>query len=264
MASYKRDFSKSKKVKRNIRKNTKTRKTYKKRISYKNKRRNGNKSKKAGGGWPLFSLSSNSSDSGKTTISSSSSNSNSSTNSNTDYENNIRINMKEPFVLKNDMVLLIKKQITYDRNDTDPNKISKRLSQYNKYREYDLRGCNKLSSPSNKECIIMHTLYHNKASQVYAYDRGPVFKSLKVYLPENKNYRLYLDPDQTATISAYDFDIIPIREVTDSTKVTGPTLTIPDINGNPKLVEVIVRNDDEKRQILKKNINANLMSIQNV
>jgi len=261
MASYKRDFSKSKKVKRNIRKNTKTRKAYKKRISYKNKRRNGNKSKKAVGGWPSFSLSSNSSDSGKTTISSSSSNSNSSTNSNTDYENNIRINMKEPFVLKDDMVLLIKKQITYDRNDPDPNKISKRLSQYNKYHKYDLHDCNKLSSPSNKECIIMHTLYHNKASQVYAYDRGEDFKSLKVYLPENKNYRVYPD---TATISAYDFDIIPIREVTDSTKVTGRTLTIPDINGNPKLVEVIVRNDDEKRQILKKNINANLMSIQNV
>lgn len=259
MASYKRHFSKSKKVKRNIRKNTKTRKAYKKRISYKNKRRNGNKSKKVGG-WG-FSLSSNSSDSGKTTISSSSSNSNSSTNSNTDYENNIRINMKEPFVLKDDMVLLIKKQITYNRNDTDPNKISNRLSQYNKYHKYDLHDCNKLSSPSNKECIIMHTLYHNKASQVYAYDRGENFKSLKVYLPENKNYRVYPD---TATISAYDFDIIPIREVTDSKKVTGPTLTIPDINGNPKLVEVIVRNDDEKRQILKKNINANLMSIQNV
>jgi hypothetical protein len=116
----------------------------------------------------------------------------------------------------------------------------------------------------------MHTLYHNKASQVYAYDRGENFKSLKVYLPENKSYMPYLDTVpylntvQTATISAYDFDIIPIREVTDSTKVTGPTLTIPDINGNPKLVEVIVRNDDEKRQILKKNINANLMSIQNV
>ena len=254
MASYKRDFSKSKKVKRNIRKNTKTRKAYKKRISYKNKRRNGNKSKKIGG-WG-FSLSSDSG-SGKTTISSTSNSSNSSTYSNNTNDDIITRNMKEPFILKGDMVLLIKKQITYNRNDTDPNKISKRLSQYNKYREYDLHGCNQLSSPSNKECMIMHTLYHNKASQVYAYDRGSNFNSLKVYLPDNKNYRVYPD---TATISAYDFDIIPIREVTDSKKVTGPTLTIPDINGTPKLVEVIVRNDEEKRQILKKNINANLMS----
>ena len=154
MVSYKREFSKSKKVKRNIRKNTKTRKTYKKRISYKNKRRNGNKSKKVGG-WG-FSLSSNSSDSGKTTISSSSSNSNNSNrsmNSNTDYENNIRINMKEPFVLKDDMVMLEKRIIQNTRDN--PNRKNK----YNKYAYLDNSlACNKLpSSSSKKECLTFIT-----------------------------------------------------------------------------------------------------------
>jgi len=225
MGSYKRDFSK--KVKRNIRKNTKirkTNKTYKKRISYKNKRRNGNKSNKIGG---LSFLRS----------SFSSSNSNNSRNS--DIENNIENNIKEPFIVKGDKLLLVKKKITYDPKDNDPNKVSNRLNLHNKYRKSD---CKKLSYPSNKECEITKKLYYYKAAYALAYD-GDGYNSLKVYLPEDQNYRAYPD---TAIISAEDFNIYPIKEFTKEFTEDG---TFP----------ILERTYKEKREILKKNINANLM-----
>ena len=241
MAIYKRHFSK--KQKRNIQKNIKTRKYYKKRRTYKNKRY-GNKTKK--GGWG-FSLSSNSSDSGKTTNSSYSNTSNSTTNSNTDYENNIRINMKEPFILKDDMVILEKRIIQNTRDS--PNRKNK----YNKYAYLDSPlACNKLpSSSSKKECLTFKTkLYNHNFTEAYAYDRGEDWNnnSLKVYLPEDKNYKVYPD---TVTVSAFDFSIYPIRYV------TGP-------DGKLTGVERLIRSDEEKRKILEKNINANLMSIQKV
>lgn len=224
MGSYKRDFSK--KVKRNIRKNTKirkTNKTYKKRISYKNKRRNGNKSNKIGGLSFLrssFSTSSTSSDNS----------------SNSDIENNIEKNIKEPFIVKGDKLLLIKKKIIYDPKDTDPNKVSNRLNLHNKYRKSD---CKKLSYPSNKECEITKQLYGYEAAYALAYDRENGYNSLKVYLPKDQNYRAYPD---TATISAEDFYINQIREFTQDGKFS-----------------ILKRTDEEKREILKKNINANLM-----
>lgn len=238
MASYKRDFSK--KVKRNIRKSIKTRKYYKKRRSYKNKRY-GNKTKKGGLGFSLTS-NSNSSDSGNTTISS-----NSSMNSNTDYENNIRINMKDPFILKHDMVILGKKKIQNTKDD--PNRKKK----YNKYADIDSPlACNKLSSSSSKkECSTFKTkLYNNNFTEAYAYNRGEDWNnnSLKVYLPEDKKYKVFPD---TVTVSAFDFEIYPIKY-----------LTSPD--GKLISVERLIRSDEEKRKILEKNINANLMSIQKV
>jgi hypothetical protein len=229
MASYKRDFSK--KVKRNIRKNIKTRKYYNKRRSYKNKRY-GNKTKK--GGWG-FSLSSNSSDSGNTTNSS---------NSNTDYENNIRTNMKEPFILKDDMVILEKRIIKNTKDDPD------RKKRYNKYADMNEYDCNKLSSSSKKECLIFQTqLYKYKFTEAYAYDRGEDENNnyLKVYLPEDKVYKLY---PYNVTATAFDFKIYPVKYV------TGPD--------GKKSIEYLIRSDQEKRKILEKNINANLMSIQKV
>uniref|UniRef100_A0A6C0BVG6 Uncharacterized protein n=1 Tax=viral metagenome TaxID=1070528 RepID=A0A6C0BVG6_9ZZZZ len=225
MGSYKRDFSK--KVKRNIRKNTKirkTNKTYKKRISYKNKRRNGNKSNKIGG---LSFLRS----------SFSSSDSNNSRNS--DIENNIEKNIEEPFIVKGDKLLLIKiktEDLIFDPNDTSPNRISNRRDLHDKYRKSD---CKKLSYPSNKECEITRKLYDYKAAYALAYDRDNGYNSLKVYLPEDQNYRAYPD---TAIISAEDFNIYPIREFTQDGKFS-----------------ILKRTDEEKREILKKNINANLM-----
>lgn len=225
MPTYKRDFSK--KIKRNIRKNIKTRKTRKTRKTYK-KRRNSNKTKKVGG-WPSFSLTSNSSDSSKSnsTISST----NSSYSNNTTDDNIIIRNMKEPFVIKGDMVRLIKK--------------GKKYNKYG-YLESDL-ACKKMSSSSKKECETYRIqLYGKKYTDVYAYDRGDDTNnfSLKVYLPEDKNYTAYPD---TVTVSAADFDIIPIQYIS-----------------GPDNVKQLIRTNDQKIQILKNNKNANLMSEQKV
>jgi len=195
MATYKRDFSK--KLKRNIRKNIKTRKTqktFKKRGGYKNKRRNGNKTKKVGG-WPSFSLSGYSSDSGKSSTSSTSSMSSmSSTN-----RNIIETNKKEPFIVKDDPIMLYKKK--------------------------------------NRQRMFM-----------YIYDRGDIYGEFKVYLPEERNYKkIYKIYPKTITVSLADFDIIPVVFKSD--------------NGvDIKKVEQLFRSDEEKENILKKNINANLMS----
>jgi hypothetical protein len=107
----------------------------------------------------------------------------------------------------------------------------KQGSENDYYYKTNFRGqkCEALSYSKAKECSNYKNIYRHQYAKVIAYDRGDNDSNnfLKVYFPEDK-FTMY---PNTITVNLTDFIMVPVQ-----------------------------RTDEEKRMILQKDINANLLA----